>query len=78
MRKRRFLAAVAAAAVLMFSMSMTAFAVVSPTGTATTQESSGKSPKTGDENILYVELAGAALAVAAIAARKRSAQEAEA
>ena len=35
-----------------------------------------KSPKTGDQTLLYVELAGAALAVTAVVAKKRSAREA--
>ena len=71
MKKR--LAIVAASVMLtVMSMGMTAFAVSSPSGTATTSATAGKSPKTGDMNMLYVELAGVAFAATAVAAKKRS------
>lgn len=68
--------AVLMALMMMFSMNMVAFAAPSPTGTAIAQDGAEKSPKTGDLNILYVELAGAALAVTAAVAAKKSRKEA--
>ena len=70
--KKRLAIVVASAMMVMMSMSMTAFAVSSPSGSATTSAEATKSPETGDMNLLFVELAGAALAVTAVAAKKRA------
>lgn len=60
------------AMMMVMSMGMTAFAVSSPSGTATAATETAKSPKTGDMNLLYVELAGVALAVTAVVSKKRA------
>ncbi len=73
---RKFFAGIAAMIVMLYSLNMSALAVGSPGGTPTTETTVEKSPKTGDQTLLYVELAGAALAVTAVVAKKRSAREA--
>lgn len=64
------------ALVLMFSMSMTVFAEISPSGTTIEKEEGDHAPKTGEMNLLFVELAGAALGVTAVVAAKKSKKEA--
>lgn len=73
---KKKICAIAVAMAMTFSMGMTVFAVTSPTGTATDQTAAERSPRTGDLNLLYVELTGVALAVTAVVAKKRSEQEA--
>lgn len=70
--KKKIGIVVACAMMAIMSMGMTAFAVASPSGTATVASETAKSPKTGDINMLYVELAGVALAATAVAAKKRA------
>lgn len=68
--------AIILAMVMMFSMSMTVYALPSPSGSSTDQEAGDDSPKTGDMSLLFVELAGAGLAVTAAVAAKKSRKEA--
>lgn len=70
---RKKLAMIAASVMLVTAgMGMNALAVSSPNGAATSAGAASTSPKTGDMNMLYVELAGAAFAVTAVAAKRRS------
>lgn len=72
---KKFFAVIAAVIVTLCSVSIPTLAVNSPGGTPTTETTAEKSPKTGDQTLLYVELAGAAFAVTAVVAKKRSARE---
>ena len=68
--------AIMAALMMLFSINMAVCAAPSPSGTPITEEATDKSPKTGDMNILFVEVAGAALAVTAVVAAKKAKAEA--
>ena len=68
--------AIITALVMLFSVNMAVCAAPSPTGTVIEDAGSEKSPKTGDMDILFVEMAGTALAVTAVVAAKKSRKEA--
>ena len=64
--------AVLLALVMRFSMNLTVFAAVSPSGTAIEEEGGTESPKTGAISLAFVELAGVGLAATVVVAAKKS------